>query len=143
MRIRVAAFLVTVTGLVASCASDSIPGSSVPPDVMAGLQSTGFLLEPVTAEASPAGLLDAESAADAARRTVGYENPEVVALVLLTDPSHHRRLAYVLVFEGLEIPPLGGPRSENPPANYLPVNHELVAFIDAANGELIGAVTFR
>jgi hypothetical protein len=119
-------------------------GMSVPADVAEGMRALGSVLEPAPDDApqlAKVSLVDALAAAD-----VGEWNPAVVAFALLSDSEHQGRLVYVLVFEGLDLYPLGGGYHSAEPdevASSVTIHHEQVVLVDAITGEFISSSTFR
>ena len=145
--------------LVASCGADDAvsstvttrpvtpleTGMSVPADVAEGMRSPNFVLGPAPEDAvqlARVGLADAVAVAD---EFSGVSDPAVAAFAVYSDSDRQARLVYVLVFEGLELYPIGGGARTGEPEEpgSVTVHHELVVLVDALTGDFISSTTFR
>ena len=153
MRTRLNITLASVL-LVASCGADDgvsstattrpdtplETGMSVPADVAEGMRSLNFVLEPAPEDALQRARVSLADALDIAEEFSGVSDPAVAAFAVYSDSDRQARLVYVLVFEGLELYPMGEP-DEVP--GSVTVHHELIVLVDALTGDFISSTTLR
>lgn len=162
VRLGVVGVLAALIGVVALLpAGSETPleiATSVPADVVEGMQSVGSLLAPAPENAALLAKADLNEALIAAEAAYGMRDPDLVAFAMYSDLvsrafdessgsaqgpllGTQNRLVYVMVFEGLELYPFGDARGGTDAKSV--IHHELIVLIDATTGEFISSTTYR